>query len=685
MKKVRRLLQWVGMSAIFLASSPFLLLADNDVKVSSETLPGQFAFVQGDFEKFQAHHWIKKNYVGGIENFLGEYNNPNFSTSMDSRAILGNGDYEGVFVMTKGPWFTHFNYEQFRKYYSGRGGVYHRFTRFSGVDLDRELALDIAHIEIETGRKINENGEISFSYEHEFKDGAKSRLTWTPVTEGAVTRGIGPSWQEIDEDVDIFRLKIEDEIKGFTVKGEQSLELFKTKSRRYERSLSTNAGAVLATVNQRRVRIQDQVPEGNLMSSMLELNRWSFNDKVFSALAYRFARLDVRELENLKEFDDLLNPRSLSANSENKFDARSHNNMFTHTWVMSLMTFPWNVVNIGSRFKAELMERKGGSTYPGDFTDPPDNVIDRTEKSSVNNKIKRLGQAVTFRYKGIPRTALYTDFELEEVFNDLTENRTSIGRTPSANEVFFRNTLTPSWRAVGTAGGNFSPWRFLNMTHQFRIRSYNNNYDDRRETSSTGTAARSAFFDELDIRGLEASSRVSLKFCRWFQPSVRHQWRDTKYFTRVENQGEVETGMLSHVYTFDMTLIPRPDIFITGSYSKDQSHTQSERAMSLVPTFNSGVDSWFLSILYMVNEKIHFNGAVLYSHADNFNDFTAIGLPLGADFNRVDVTFGCKWTPRKNFSLGPKYEFYHYGANHKAEYGDYNVNIAGLEASLAWG
>ncbi len=683
MEKLCRLLAWLGIGLAGFAS--FLFAEESDINVSSNTLPGQFTFVQGDFEKFQAHHWIKKNYVGGIEDFSTEYNNPQFSTSMDGRAIFGNGDYEGALLIKKDPWFTHFNYEQFRKYYSGRGGVYHRFNHFSGVDLDRELELNIAKIEIETGRKINESGEISFTYEHEAKDGAKSRLTWTPVTEGTVTRGIGPSWQEINEDVDVFKLKIEDEIKGFTVKGEQSLELFKTKSRRYERSLSTNQGVALATVNQRRVRVQDQVPEGNLMSSILELNRWSFNEKLFSALAYRFARLDVRELENLSEFDDLMNHRSLSANSENKFDARAHSSVYTHTWVMSLMTFPISAVNIGSRFKAELMERKGDSTYPGDFTDPPDNVIDRTEVSSVNNKVKRLGQAVTFRFKGIPRTALYTDFELEEIFNDLTENRTSIGRTPSANEVFFRNTLTPSWRAVGTAGANISPWRFLNVTHQFRIRSYNNNYDDRMETSSTGTTARSAFFDELDIHGLESSSRISFKFCRWFQPSIRHQWRDTKYFSRVENQGEVETGMRSHVYTVDLTFIPKPEVLITVSYAKDQSHTQSEKAMSLVPTFNSGVDSWFINIFYMLNEKIHFDGTVLYSRADNFNDFTDIGLPLGADFNRIDVAFGCKWTPKKDFSLGPKYEFYHYGANHKAEYGDYNVNVVGLEASIAWG
>ncbi len=687
MRKVFRLIIFTSICGVVLLSSQLLFGADDEPKFSSEVLPAQFAFVQGDFEKFQAHHWMAKDYVGGVKDYSIEYGDPEqMSSAIDGRAILGNGDYASSFSMEKkNAWSTHFNYDQFRKYYSGRGGVYYPFTRFSGVDLDRELALDIAHIEVETDHKFRETGEVGFSYEHESKNGSKSRLVWTPVTEGSVVRNIGPAWQEINENVDTFKVKIKDEVKGFTVKGEQSLELFGSKTRLYERSLSNNGGTALATVNQRRVRIQDQVPEGNLLSSMFEIERWAFKEKVYTALAYRFARLDTRESENLREFDDLLNPRSLSTNDENKFDARSHNNMYTNTWVMSLTTFPWQVLSVGTRVKAELMERKGGSTYPGDYTDPPDNVIDRTEVSSVHNKAKRLGEAITIRYKGIPRTALYTDFELEEISNDLTEDRTSIGPLASAGEIFYRNTLTPTWRAVGTAGGNFFPWRFLNVTHQFRVRRYNNHFDDRNETPGTATGAKSAFFDALDIQNLESSTRASLKFCRWFLPSFRYQWLDAKYFPRVESQPKMETGMLSNIYTFDVTIIPVQNIFITGSYSKNQSNTHSEKAMSLVPTFNSNVDSWLASVAYVVNAKLYFDSSVLYSRANNFDDFTSIGLPLGADFNRVDVTFGFKWTPKKDFSIGPKYAFYHYGANHQVEYGDYNVSVAGLEATLGWG
>lgn len=87
----------------------------------------------------------------------------------------------------------------------------------------------------------------------------------------------------------------------------------------------------------------------------------------------------------------------------------------------------------------------------------------------------------------------------------------------------------------------------------------------------------------------------------------------------------------------------------------------------------------------MVKAHLFVDSTISYTRADNFNDFTDIGLPLGADFNRVEVTFGLRWTPRDGISVKPEYAFYHYGSNHKAEIGDYNVNVLGLEASIAWG
>jgi len=201
---------------LFLSLPPLAQSAEPpDVSITPE--PIRYAFINGDSEKFQAHHWMRDRYVGGVKEFSLIRRLPHkVSAEIEGHAVVDDNDLAGhISIERENFGFVTLDYQEFRKYFDGTGGVYRLFNTLPVNELDRGLELHIGHLALEVGLTPEEWPDLVFFYEREFKDGVKSRLTWTAVREGSVTRNIGPSWQEIDEIVDIFGIRAEHEVAGF--------------------------------------------------------------------------------------------------------------------------------------------------------------------------------------------------------------------------------------------------------------------------------------------------------------------------------------------------------------------------------------------------------------------------------------------------------------------------------------
>jgi len=657
-------------------------------KVSVSLLPVRYVAVEGDHDKFQAHHWTPQGYTGGVENLSLAYTFPDGTEfSAESHALIDQNDLgTDVFLSKEGLGFISFDYAEFRKYYDPTGGVYYRFQRFPSNDTLKDLALDIGTFGVETGLTLEGMPELTLGYEREFKDGAKSRLSWTAVTEGSTTRNIGPSWQDVDEIVDTFAVTADHDMGGFVVKGEQRWELVRSELFREEKSLATTGAAA-----ETKIRRQDQAPESTLMTTLLKGERWFLSEKAFFASAYRFAHMNNREFESLNEF----NENGVATNFPNpkqQVNARADNDYDTHTWVGTLTGSPWSWLSLGTKLKSEVIKKDSNSSYPADTGGTaPNGVIDRVDVSLNNTKAVRWGEGVSVRFFGIPRAALYTELELEQSRVLLREDRKSLdgpdtGNGSSAGEVFNRETVTDVRRGAWTVGGRFDPWPFLDLTTHVRRRVNDNDYDDQRESAAAATAL-SAFIDEQNQHTNEFTIRTTLRPCRWFRSSFRYQFRDDDYSTRFEAQDTVKTGMQSHVYTSDVTVQPLRTLLTTASFSRqDASTTTPARLASSAntPTFNADVSTWMLSADYAPTSTLSWNSTVLYSWASNFNDFTATGLPLGADVTRLDATTGFTWSVREDTSVKAEYGLYSYLPNSVAESGNYHAHVIWLEVSQAF-
>src|SRR3989338_5647253 len=303
---------------------------------SIDILPAQYIFVDRNVDKFRADHWMREGYSGGISDVKAAYKTPqDVEVLMEGRGILdqdeaiGRNDYFGsILIKKENLGFVDVEFKEFPKYYDNRGGVYYPFEALglSGLRLERDLELDIGMIRVETGLTIEGWPEIEFEYERETKNGAKYRTTWGSAVVNGLTRKIVPSWQEIDEMVNVFAIKAKHEVKKFEVHGEQHFEFVKSANKRYEQNFGTTPN----------YNLQIQEPESRMMASTLGIDRWFWSERAYGSLAYRYADIKSSEKENLQELNSSFQRQSFSNFAEQRVDARSDTNLDSHTAVLNL-------------------------------------------------------------------------------------------------------------------------------------------------------------------------------------------------------------------------------------------------------------------------------------------------------------------------------------------------------------
>ncbi|MBI3307277.1 MAG: hypothetical protein HYZ84_05695, partial [Candidatus Omnitrophica bacterium] len=374
--------------SVFILRTNFIFADEPQITV--DAMPLRYAFVDGDSRKFSEQHWMRKDYAGGIEEFSFEPKNlpEDITVSMDGHAIVEDNDYEAHVLLDKKDFgFVKFDYQEFSKFYDDTGGVYYPFSTLSVNSLGRDLELQIGHIRVEAGLRLEDMPHVTVAYERHFKDGSKSRLTWAPVKEGTVTRNIAPSFQDVRETVDSVEIKIEHTVKGFEIKNEEVWEWTDSDLSREEKSLATTGVAA-----DNKIRVQHQEPESKLFSTTNAVQKWFNDDRVFTGGAYHFLHMSNSEIENIFEMNqnrvitNFTNPKQIrNARADNEYDA--------HTWVANLMFVPWKPFSVTTNVRTEIMNRSGNSSYPSDTTlGIPDGIINTTELSRTQDKVGRIGE-----------------------------------------------------------------------------------------------------------------------------------------------------------------------------------------------------------------------------------------------------------------------------------------------------
>jgi hypothetical protein len=650
------------------------------LSVTADAMPFQVAMVDGDYHKYEALNWQDRGYSGGVKDLSIHYTSGDDVTiDASGSGIIGNGDYKGAYSITKKDvGYMNFDFDQFRKYYDTFGGIFQGHSD----SLSRDLSLDIGHIGFEAGIKMPDLPNVSVYYDHNYKNGSKSMLNWDTIKFGTVSQKISPSWEELDETTDTFGIKGDYTEKGYHLTGDQRFEIARWKTRGYEVRLG-NGSATATDYDQRR---QDQVQETNVMTTTLGADKWYWGDKIFGSSAYRFEHLKNQDRQNIQEFQSNGTPLLTALN---KSDGSAHNDQDLNSWVLNLMISPWSWLSGTSGFKAEITQRDASSNYPSDLQTATTNYValDNTESNTC-----KFAESFGLRFKAIPRTAVYTDLSFEQSQNHLMVNSRDInfetGTRTSDNQT--RDAIIDEPVINWVTGADFQPFRRLNLTSQVRFQDKDMEFHDRfRITPFEGQV----FLEKLHTTDLGLTQRATVRLSGWAQTSFRYLLDNTDYTTRAAYQNEDEkANMLSNTFIYDLSVYPLTNLSMTGSFTQRYDQTKTVLATQkpgtiLVPAFTSDSSTWMFSTDYQPHDKVHLDGSLFYTIANNYNQNLPSSLiNYAAAFNQLGLTVGCKWDLTKDLSVKPQYSFQRFLPNESNGIGSaYDAQIISLQVITTWG
>ena len=109
-------------------------------------------------------------------------------------------------------------------------------------------------------------------------------------------------------------------------------------------------------------------------------------------------------------------------------------------------------------------------------------------------------------------------------------------------------------------------------------------------------------------------------------------------------------------------------------------------AQKSIPEFNSWVNSCLFSASYAPKENLSLTNTVYYAWADNMDTYDKAlpGIPMTAAYKQLDLTTALQWSPKKDLTISPSYEYASYDGNPLVDTANYSAHIFQVDVGLKW-
>ena len=201
--------------------------------------------VSGDKQQFRQQWGLKDGWSGGLQEFqVQERSKDGIKLDAEGRVLANQDDYRVKVNLEKQDLgFVHFGYEQFRQYYDDTGGFYAPYGT-NAVSLGQDLYVDVGRAWFDVGLTLPDRPRVVLGYEYQFKDGSKSSLAWSDLSNPAATTGpnpvaIYPNYKDLDEKTHILKLNVSHEIAGVRMEEDFRAEFYDLDSQRFEYAPTT--------------------------------------------------------------------------------------------------------------------------------------------------------------------------------------------------------------------------------------------------------------------------------------------------------------------------------------------------------------------------------------------------------------------------------------------------------------
>lgn len=605
---------------------------------------------------------------GGIEDFHYATEIAKKTTlTADGRGIYDH-DYNLSFALEREEtWFLRLHFENYRTWYNGNGGYYPPGNLWYPL-AESALGLDRGEISVEGGLTLKKWPALNFKYSHLTREGEKSSTSWgqTHPMLNAVTRGLSPSFYDIDETRDIFELNAKHKIKSTDVGLGLRYETGDLDNARY---ISQYSGEPTARkVTNREGTSYDLFNVHAFSETWLKKN-------LFLSSGYLYANLDSDYSGSRiygTDFDVGYAPNGL--NGAGYFGLNGGAQKQEHVVNLNLMynpAKPWTVV------PSIRVRREDWNANSGAFQTLGNNVPGFLASNTDGDALD-VRERLDVRYTGITNCVLYAQGEWTQGEGDLDE----LGGIYLGGPIQ-RESESSRWFQKYSAGVRLYPARSVHL--DFGGYYKKNSYDYDHNIDSTGNAAGGnrypAFVVMQDFETYDGYTRLTLRPLPNLTLVSRYEYQLSTIHTKPDgNSGfaEVEASeMTSHIIAQNVSWAPWSRVSFQVGFNYVLSETETPTSDYTQAVLDAQNNYWTLNFNsgLVLDNQTDLNLGYTYYRADNYTDNSASGLPLGSGAEEHGVTATVVRRLSERVRVSVRYGYYHakdelYGGNN-----DYDAHV----------
>ncbi|MFO1477159.1 MAG: hypothetical protein U1F98_10965 [Verrucomicrobiota bacterium] len=605
----------------------------------------------------------------------------NTTFTLDGRALFDTHDYKAALSLVKQELgFLKFNFEEFRTYYNGDGGYYSAppVSVYYPLAADA-LSVDRGRLTFEGGLTMKDVPEVTFKYTHLFREGEKGSTTWgqTHPLGDSLVRGIAPAFFDLDEKSDTFQLDAKHKVKAT--------------------DLGLGVSYTTGSVNDSR-KVTQYPGEPGAQSSITDSTGSTYNLFDVHASTETWFKKNLMFSSSFL-FSDLNSDYSGSRIYGDTYDAPYTPNAL---WGMG-----YTGLSGGSHEQQYLLNLNLMSTVFNNFTVVPSVRVQKKVWNANDNGLGTLGTAtqpfeatsdadtldvrecVDLRYTGVTNWVFFGGVEWTEGNGNLNENGglsqvngigvPPIARTTDEDRFFQRYSLGARWYPVRWAsldGGGF-------------YKNDNYNYDNTLDSTPNDSGSNAtgggdrypAYFTSQAFQTWDGNVRLTLRPVRNVILVSRYDFQRTAIQTQpdsISGLNEQQSGLTrNQILSQSISWTPWTRLSTQVGFNYVWNSVTTPAAAYTDAIQNARNNYWTVTFnsTVVLDDRTDLNLGYFYYQANNFQNYYATGLPLGAGAQEQGVTAGLVRRIRSNIRAGLKYGYFSnvdetYGGNR-----DYHAQV----------
>ena len=600
---------------------------------------------------------------------------------LDGRGIFDAHDYGlSLGLKKEEAYFLRFNFENFRTWYNGDGGYYPPDNAWYAYPLgDDALALDRGELSFEGGLMFKNKPNVTFKYSHLYREGEKSSTIWGqthPLLIGP-SRGLMPSFYDIDEQRDIFALDAKHHIQatdfGVGVR-------YETGNLNNALKISQYRGEPAVSGVPQDRKITDREGVSYDMFNVHAFSETWIKKNLFFSAGYMFVNLD-NDLSGSRiygdDFDVQYAPNA--GNGLGYTNLVGSSQKTENVLNLNLMSLPLSHLTIVPSVRVQKSDWDGNSSGIGTLGLNTQPFAANSDGSQMDVR-----ERLDVRYTGVTNWVFYAGGEWTQGDGDRDEigglsQVNGIGVAPVARQtddrLFFQKYF------VGT---RWYPTRRVT----FDIGGYykNNNYDYDNTVDSTLNSAASpnrypAYLVMQNFETYDGNARLTLRPLQNVTLVTRYEYQWSTIHTTpdpVSGLSEAETGkMTSQIIAQNISWSPWSRLYLQIGFNYVLSETETPAADYTQAILNAQNNYWTVNFNsgLALDDKTDLNLGYTYYQADNYYAPNPVYLAYGAGAEEHAITATVVRRITNNLRVTLRYGYYHSTDEPSGGNNDYDAHV----------